>query len=96
MKTPILSKLRKRANDKFAEGKRIEQYIGNDGGAAPSYVVQIGNGNLTIILNLIDEMAKALEYANNVIEGEWPQDQWDENGVYRNRPVLARYQEMMK
>jgi hypothetical protein len=70
MTNPLLNKLRKRAADKFAEGKRIEQYIGNDGGAAPSYVVQISNGNLTIILDLIDEMAKALDYANNVIEGE--------------------------
>ena len=48
------------------------------------------------MIELLREMADALDYASNVIEGEWPVDQWQENGVHRNHAVLAKYKEMTK
>ena len=77
-----LNELRKRAADKFAEGEKIEQYLGNDGGAAPSYIVQISNGDLTTILDLIDEMAGALE----TVEPKFSE----------HHDALAKYKEMME
>ena len=86
MKTQLLQELRKRADDKFAEGVSMETHLGYDGSNAGQYVAQISNENLTIILDLIDEMAVALEHchAKNVaIDIE-------------KRKALAKYKEMME
>jgi hypothetical protein len=48
------------------------------------------------MLALVTEMAEALEIANTVIEGEYPADQWQDYGVYRNLAALAKFKEMTK
>ena len=78
----LLSKLRTRANAKFEDGLRIENYLGIDGSFTWQYIVSISNGDLTTILDLIDEMAGALE----TVEPKFSE----------HHDALAKYKEMME
>ena len=84
MKTSMLNKLRKRADDKFAEGVSVETHLGYDGSNAGQYVVQISNGNLISILDLIDEMGEALKH-----------HQEQTRPIQRTMKALDKYKEMM-